>query len=497
MSNYVPPADKSEGEILYAIEDWNPFKNGLAAFLNNGNLGNSNFSSNPSEALVEAKLALDAPTGAHKSRHEPSGADEVQEIDILGSGDLLSAHASRHADGGADPMPAKSISSEMLADFAVADRSLTKGITGTTHLAGQADLTYVDRGQIDWDFANDPPSDLNTANPMGSGVVVNGFLYVCLENNESVLKLDLSKEHDDSSAWFTISMGGGTAPNSLYRDGDLIYVLCGGTFEIKTFDHTDADPFSTLAIVVDLHVDGPAANPNIIAASGMIRNSDGTVAYIVIYVSGDSAYRYVIRVLYGTGVTHLVDMIAQTGRALTQLAYSGDVVNGDSIIVARDHSTTPQILKRSGLDLSSEATHTITGAVGMAALAEDDENIYYANSGASDPIVLDKKNFRLVQLPDPQFDVAKYPGSYIPWGLPRMTFFDGRNLWLPWSDGGGSPPYALKIPNKQYNDAYSIQPIGQTASMQLNGFATDGEYVYIYGASATVTASYIVRVPLV
>ena len=130
-------------------------------------------------------------------------------------------------------------------------------------------------------------------------------------------------------------------------------------------------------------------------------------------------------------------------------------------------------------------------------LAEDDENIYYTNLSATDVVVLDKKNFRLVQSPDDPFDLAKYPGGFFPWGLPRMSIFDGRNLWLPWSDGAGSPPYALKIPNKQYNQAFSIQPIGQTASMQLNGFATDGEYVYIYGASATVTASYIVRVPLV
>jgi len=42
--------------------------------------------------------------GAHASSHEPGGADEIGDIDILNTGVNLSGHESRHVDGGADPI---------------------------------------------------------------------------------------------------------------------------------------------------------------------------------------------------------------------------------------------------------------------------------------------------------------------------------------------------------------------------------------------------------
>jgi len=42
---------------------------------------------------------------AHAATHEPGGTDEVNDIDILNSGVLLSAHSARHQPGGADALP--------------------------------------------------------------------------------------------------------------------------------------------------------------------------------------------------------------------------------------------------------------------------------------------------------------------------------------------------------------------------------------------------------
>lgn len=43
---------------------------------------------------------------AHHPRHEPGGADEVNDIDIANTGVLLSAHKARHVTAGADPFVA-------------------------------------------------------------------------------------------------------------------------------------------------------------------------------------------------------------------------------------------------------------------------------------------------------------------------------------------------------------------------------------------------------
>ncbi len=51
----------------------------------------------------------------HDSRHEPNGADEMNDLDIANTGTNVSLHASRHASSGPDPLPPGSISSAMLA----------------------------------------------------------------------------------------------------------------------------------------------------------------------------------------------------------------------------------------------------------------------------------------------------------------------------------------------------------------------------------------------
>lgn len=51
-------------------------------------------------------LAPNPVPGPHRASHEPGGADLVRDIDILGTGVLLSAHRARHETGGADALTA-------------------------------------------------------------------------------------------------------------------------------------------------------------------------------------------------------------------------------------------------------------------------------------------------------------------------------------------------------------------------------------------------------
>lgn len=53
------------------------------------------------EGQTLAQTRVHAPQ-AHTASHEPTGADEVNDIDIGNTGVLLSAHAARHQAGGAD-----------------------------------------------------------------------------------------------------------------------------------------------------------------------------------------------------------------------------------------------------------------------------------------------------------------------------------------------------------------------------------------------------------
>lgn len=85
---------------------------------------------------------LKALADSHKIQHEPTGSDEVNDIDISNTGTLLSAHKTRHQNGGADKISVAGLSG-LLADdqhvldaevLAVAVNKAGDTMTGDLHL---------------------------------------------------------------------------------------------------------------------------------------------------------------------------------------------------------------------------------------------------------------------------------------------------------------------------------------------------------------------------
>jgi len=463
MPNFIPPAAKSEGQTLNATTDWNPAWAALASYLNNGGIGNSQFSSDPSERLAGSKVDLGGgvSASAHASRHEPGGADEVHDIDILNTGTLLSAHAARHASGGADPLPAGSISQAMLAFSAFGDANLLMRKHRQAWLAKNLGLT-LDSGPHQTISLSS-----STAQPVGQGVVRNGKVYFGCVGNDTVVEVDFS-----TGSTVDIAFISGDDPRSLLLVGTDIYVLCSGSKKIKKIDISNV----VTTVVAALNV--APCDTNMDYAEGMCPNSDGTVVFISYKVVGQVNPTHVARVaLTGTpGPTHDFS----SGQATSDIGVPHFIKRGagsDEFVVFVDTFGTGLLYRRLASNLS--AVDTLVFDHNRAVY---DGNLLVVAEAAG-------ANIRLVN-PWTMKEVGSFamPGGI---GIDSIwardaIMFDGRACFFgARTTGSVQKPCVVRIPVPNYGGGIVMQVEDPGANVDASGFATDGSFLYVALGSTT------------
>lgn len=249
--NYTAPPDKANGDIIYGV-DWNGLKNGLASYLNNGGIGNSQVSSDPAERIAGSKVDLGGGIGAdaHHARHEPGGGDMVRDIKFdNGLLETAKLHAARHGIGGADPLLAGTIDGAVIASGTLSDaNSNPKRRRQNSFIQNVLGLTPDPKYPLVYALTN------STASPAGRCVVRNGKLYVCASGTvpHSVIEIDLA-----TSTETVIAMAVNDVVRTLVLIGTNIYVLLGSgvaNMKIKKIDINNA-----VTTVVDLN-SGAAPN---------------------------------------------------------------------------------------------------------------------------------------------------------------------------------------------------------------------------------------------
>jgi hypothetical protein len=468
MSNYVPPGDKSDGQIIYGA-DWNAIKNGLASFLNNGNLGNDNFTSDPAQKLANTKVETNP--GAHASRHAPGGADELNDLDIGNTGTPVSAHAARHASGGADPMPAASISAAMLQNFLIADTKVAYRRDAERQIANQLALTHNPRPMSYHDFS------ASTGFPFGNGCVRSGKVYFSAPGYapDAVVQIDFTvTPHTET----VIALGSGDEPGDLLLIGTDIYVLCGGrtigggvagTMLIKKIDINN-----TVTTLVNLN-DAAAPTPNDLEkGTGLILNGDGTQMYLVAARSGSLHHRVLVRVpVNGTAVNILKSDLG-AGFRLSRPMY---VKRGttERILVVDGQAASNDVLYRRNLDLTAIDNTTISTNETRNQCVYDGNYLITLNAAATVVKIIDV--WDATPFEAGRFSVVGGVSTPDTAGLVEGgAFFDGRAAYFSVRNAAEIHPLILRVPVPDYEHGSVLKVRAATAYSR--GFATDGEYLY-------------------
>lgn len=462
MPNYVPPADKANGQTLDAVLDWNAFKNALASYFNNGGIGNAQISSNPAEKIDESKLNLTAPTGNHHTRHEPGGADEVQDIDILNTGTPVSAHASRHASGGADPLPAGSISPSMLQTFSITDQTLLFRKNRQSWLAKNLGLTL--------DSAPNQTINLNAAGaqPAGNGVVRSGKVYFACVNSDLVVEVDFN-----TSTVTDIAFVSGDDPRSLLLVGTDIYVLCSGSKKIKKIAANN----SVTTVISALNVS--PCDTNMDYAEGLCPNADGTIVFISYKVLGQSNPTHVARVALtggSPGPTH--DFSSGSGTSDIGVPYF--IKRGATEqVVFIDTDGTGLLRRRLASDLS--AVDTLVFDHNRAVY--DGQHLVVLESAGANVHLIDPFRMKIVST------YTGPGGSAINNLIRDACFFDGRACYFGGrGDGTSNKPVVARVPVPQYGGGVVMLIDDLGSAEDIGGFATDGQFLYVSAGSSTVNS---------
>jgi len=461
MSNYVPPGDLADG-VPVTGTIWNALKNGIASFLNNSNLGDGNISANPAERIAGSKVDLGSGVlaSAHHTRHEPGGADEVQDIDILNTGTIVSAHASRHASGGADPLPAGSISPSMLQSGAVPDSLLASRKDAETFLAKAFGLTFTERGKLSFTHPN------ATADPRSAGIIRSGKVYFACPGIDSVTQLDPT-----TGTFTNIQFPAGDAPRAICLIGSDIYVAINGDGGAIKPKIKKIDSNNVITTICDITTDGAG---KITAANGvryLVPSPDGTILYALVYAAAVLRWVARISVTPTSGVLHSFD--AGAAAVLSSLYYVK--AGSNDYVVCLDNGTdaTKTMIRRlAAADLTGSTT-VLTASNKNAATqgVYDGSMLIIWDIGATAAIrIWDVASTTMVEAANVGIPTNVPTVGTAPQGNSQPAFFDGRAAYFA-TDTTSSTIMVIRA--GIYSSAYNIR-VTSVGAKPVQGFATDG-----------------------
>lgn len=468
MGNYIPPADKATGSIFDGPGDFNPFKNGLADFLNGGNLGNSNFSSSPAERLVGSKVDLGGgvTSDAHHTRHEPGGADMVRDIKLAnGAQENVSAHAARHADGGVDALLPQSVSQAMLKPGAISAAVITERRDSSAFLKNQFGLSaYIDRSKISFNLTN------ANAGLRGNGVIRSGKVYFAAQ------AIDLVVQFDPTTSTFTnITLAAGDAPNSLCMIGTDIYVCCAGDGASIKPTIKKIDVNNAVTTICNITTDGAAKIPGATVIREITPNLDGSAVYITVNAGGGTEHILArVSTTPSTGVTHNYDTATH---ALRGPAY---VKVGTSEYVVILDTTDGNVRRRNAADLSAvDAVVALSSNPALSSCAVWDGAFYVISDRGTTPAirVWDVTSGSMNEVLNVAVPANSPSGGTPPAQQNNAPFFDGRSSYFV---ADSSVATIIVVPAGRYGGAFNAR-VNDTTTHQVRGFATDGTELWASG----------------
>jgi hypothetical protein len=415
----------------------------------------------------------------HSARHEPGGADVMDDITFSDGGlENASLHAARHANGGQDPMPADSISSSMLEAGII---NLTNRAQQINEIAQQQDVTYTGSNNLRFDsgvVVGEVPVDM---------VTCGGFVYVLIDTSgvDKVVKLTPS---DMSSV--NINMAGGDNPRDIEcASTDALYVLTnGGSGNIKIKQITSGDVHSEFADLADAGV-----TPDV----GLQLAIDDTTTFMWAIASTDAEnnVRSIFRIRVSDQTVTVLQISGNDEDDMRDLFFA-DIAGNDRIVV----------LKRDRVGVTDCNLHTFTTAGPPAAdqtIVFDNTNYTFSNAYRCNGMAFDGQNIWMPGLADDDstynftlFDMTNMQrygaigligqtASEVVSSHPNLMHFDGEQvLFLQTFDEGGTNGELNIAQPPHYKAAGVIEGLDFSGALAGAdevpcGVASDGTFAYI------------------
>lgn len=472
MGKIVIPA-RIPDKVIFTPEEYNAFKNGLAAYLNNGEIGNVNFNVNDKIDSVKVDFS-GAPS--HGSTHEPGGVDEIGDIDILNTGTLASVHGSRHADLGADPLGATSVTAAMLQDEVGGELTILRRKNAESKISAELNNTFNPRPVERLDLTT------ATSNLETRAAHRNGKIYWA-ESTGTIFVYNT----DPLSEGTHITPAGSPSMRDLVRVGDKLYVIDNTALKILEIDNLDGTP--TVTVLVNLN-DGSGAeyDSTITDARWLTRNHDGTILFCAGADNISGNYETIIRINVSTKtVTHRLKKADNTLTA--GQIYFTKSRNGTEKLVFMSHtnSGTASVNRLEAADLALDDQQPVTGLtqINSQHALFDGMNMVLVSSGpgaqAEFVYVIDIMSGDFGSGGGFSQTVSRFnrlgfaAGDDIePFGIA----FNGRYFMFPIQDTAG-PMEILCIPYNNYAQQFIFQPSPE-GTTELGSIAYDAKHVYIW-----------------
>ena len=456
---------------IYTAEDYNAFKNNLAAYFNNGEIGNINI--NAADPIDSIKIDFTNATDSHSALHEPGGADEIGDIDILNNGvELASSHTTRQADGGADPLGAKSVSKTMLKSGIADATALLKRKPNNAISAASADVTFDARPIERFDLVT------NNVNLKGRAAHRNGKIYWCDNNNEQLLVLNVSTVPMTEGT--NIALPVGSNPRDMARIGNDLYVIDDTTLSVLKITDLDTTPVVTTFVGIN---EGSGAEFTEVfdtspAEIWITSNGDGTLLFVVgPGVTNDAICRIDVAT---AAVTHRKGPYTSTlvvGQPYFIKAAKG-TVEYIVTIEATGASTTIRAINAS--DLTQRDSTILPGTMTSARYSWcDGENLIMLNGGSSGSnrimvvsAAIDPVGFGNVLY----FETTGFTEDLV------AATNDGNGVYSLWVVGQLDVTNGISLVYIPYWNWSSRQKIllDSDVTLDVGGVAYDDKYVYVW-----------------
>lgn len=472
------PYTFAQGGIPTAAQ-WNANPSYMCTLWNNG-IDDTNVVAGAN--IAQSKLALLTTNPLftdHSLRHENGGGDEIEDLEILETGTLLSLHGSRHApDTGLDPIP-----------------GLT-GIIGTRH-------KYVsDAGlQANVAFTNvmtTPYKSSTVANSTVMGIThCGGFIYALIDDiggGDQNFVRKIATSTMTLSATINLAVAGGTPRTILCGADDSVYTLSdtGATDGVKVEKITPAGAVSTLtsgASCTALDLD---------AAVTMITDPSSSNLYVLgsTSIAAMAKDRLIIKVTTGGVCYQTQDPRGNVDDDYTDLFFfnrngtdyvgvqSTNLVAGGAkcLLVVYNTDSPPQY--QAAGDFGGApfqlAGDTIDGPNDCRAFEFDGTFLTGIEAGAGQHRGPTTFNVATLTIAKPDGSGTSAPFSADVYETPERMFFDGRRTYI---QSNAKYTFIVNPPNYLYPDA-ADKVAGQDFSggivgtLTPCGMATDGINMY-------------------
>jgi hypothetical protein len=383
-------------------------------------------------------------------------------------------------------IPDATITGPKLVDYTIGFKKLNFREQDSTPVANALGVTYAPRAPR---LKAAPNAD---AQPCGNGAVRGNKVYFCGLNRDYILEWD-----HVADVMSTIALTSGDHPGQLVKVGSDLYVICNDAFKIKKIDQANA-----VSLAVDLTLTGVASGAWTLV-NALTPNGDGTTLYTLAKITGTPVSRLLRVKLDGTGVTHAFD--ATAGNALMNPQFIKAPDGTEYVVVHKLAGTTCTLERRLASDLTAAGSFALgaTTALGGTFLGSDGQLCYIWDETNA--------NVRVVDVtPATMVDVARFPLNNLniagaanevtlrtflstSGGGNQYPYFDGRRLLLPMGSVSsvGARMTAIQVP--AWAAAYQINLADNGSTRTINGFATDGEYIFAAISNAATAGAQIAR----